>query len=80
MDKRVLNTIQYAKEELDEISQLVEEGKLTEKGVFVRMFSLGKVLLGWDDEGPLSEQIAYLTKTNEWVQSLLDEASRYTSS
>lgn len=80
MDKRVLSTIQYAKEELDEVSQLIDEGKLTEKGAFVRIFCLGKVLVGWDDETPLPEQISYLTKTNEWVNSLLDEASRYTAS
>ena len=76
MDKRVLSTIQYAKEELDEISQYIEEGKLFEKGAFVRIFSLGKVLVGWDDELPVPEQIQYLLKTNEYVERLIEETEK----
>ena len=76
MDKRVINTIQYAKEELDEISQYIEEGKLFEKGAFVRIFSLGKVLVGWDDELPVPEQIQYLLKTNEYVERLIEESEK----
>lgn len=64
MDRRVTSTLDYAKEEIEEISRLCDEGKLSEKGAFVRMFCLGKVLVGWDDEETELQQIHYLIEAD----------------
>ena len=76
MDERLTATIRYAKEELAEIEDLIDRGKLTEKGAFVRMFCLGKVLVGWEDEGTEMEQFQYLTRANQTVQEVLDNVAR----
>ena len=80
MDYRLTNTLKYAQEELEEIRQLIDEGKISEKGAFIRMFSLGKVLVGWDDEGTELQQMNYLIETDRMVTRLLDEATRFRAS
>ena len=76
MDRRVIHTLNYAKDEIEEIEKLCEEGKLSEKGAFVRMFCLGKVLVGWDDEGTELQQMSFLIEADRMVTRLLDEAAR----
>ncbi len=80
MDYRLLNTLNYAQEELEEILEQIDEGKLTEKGAFVRMFCLGKVLVGWDDEGNELQQMNYLIEADRIVTRLQDEAARLRAS
>ena len=75
MDRRVVFTLNYAKEEIEEIAELCDEGKLSEKDAFIRMFCLGKVLVGWDDEGTILQQMNYLIEADKLVNSLLDEAT-----
>ena len=70
MDFRLRRTLNYAMEELQEIQQLNEEGKLEDKACFVRMFCLGKVLTGWSDEGSELEQFGRLMQANRKVMEL----------
>ena len=80
MDRRVTSTLDYAKEEIEEITKLCDEGKLSEKVAFVRLFCLGKVLVGWDDEESELQQINYLIEADRMVTRLLDEAARIRAS
>ena len=80
MDYRLKYTIDYAQQELAEIKELSSKGELTDKGVFVRLFVLGKLLTGWDDEGTEQEQINKLIEANRNVMELLDGVSRINAS
>ena len=80
MDERLQKTIEYAEEELNDIKKLFSEGKLTDKGVFVRLFQLGKVMTGWDDEVPLNEAMEAFLQANSTVMELLKKARRVTAS
>ena len=81
MDSRLMHTLKYAEQELHEIRELIDQGKLTEKGAFVRMFCLGKVLVGWDNEDKTrDEQVQYLLETDEIVQGILDQVSKIRAS
>lgn len=80
MDTKLQSTLNYARSELEEISKLSEEGKLTDKGAFVRMFCLGKVLTGWTDEGTELEQINRLMEANKVVMGILDKVSQVRAS
>ena len=79
MDERLQKTIAYAEEELDDIKKLFSEGKLTDKGVFVRLFQLGKVMTGWDDEVPLNEAMEAFLQANNSVMELLKKARKATA-
>lgn len=74
MDERLRFTINHAKEELAEIEKYYDEGKLTDKGVFVRLFVLGKVLIGWDDDEPKNVAMEDFLQANNTVEALLDAA------
>ena len=80
MDERLGKTLQYAKDEIDEIERLRAEGKLTDKGVFVRIFQLGKVMTGWDDEVPPHEAMEAFLQANNSVMELLSRARKVTAS
>ena len=75
MDRNLRYTINYAQQELKEIVKLSNEGKLTDKGAFVRLFFLGKVLTGWDDEGTEFEQYGRLMTTNRRVMEILNQVT-----
>ena len=79
MDERLQKTIEYAEEELNDIKKLFSEGKLTDKGVFVRLFQLGKVMTGWDDEVPLNEAMEAFLQANSTVMELLKKARKATA-
>ena len=79
MDERLGKTLQYAKEEIEDIERLSAEGKLTDKGVFVRLFQLGKVMTGWDDEVPLNEAMEAFLQANNSVMELLNRARKVTA-
>ena len=76
MDKRLQKTLDYAKEERQEIEKLDAEGKLNDKGVFIRIFSLGKVMLGWDDDIPVADAIERFMRANNTVNEVLNSARR----
>ena len=80
MDSRLRNTLNYAKEEINEIESLSAEGKLTDKGVFIRMFCLGKVMLGWNDDAPVAEAIERFMRANNTVNEALDSARKANAS
>lgn len=80
MDYRLTYTIDYALQELNEIKELSAKGELTEKGVFVRMFQLGKLLTGWDDEGTEQQQANKLIEANRNVMELVDGVSKVNAS
>lgn len=80
MESKLQSTLNYALEELEEINKLSEKGKLTDKGVFVRMFCLGKVLTGWTDEGTELEQINRLVEANRVVMEILNKVSQVRAS
>ena len=79
MDERLQKTIEYAEEELSDIKKLYTEGKLTDKGVFIRLFQLGKVMTGWDDEVPLNEAMEAFLQANNSVMELLNRARKVTA-
>lgn len=76
MDDRLEKTLQYAEAELKEIRVLIDQGKLNDKTAMIRMFLLGKVLIGWEDEQSEAEQVQYLLRTNHYVQETLEQALR----
>ena len=76
MDKRLQKTLDYAKEEIQDIEKLDAEGKLNDKGVFIRIFSLGKVMLGWDDDIPVADAIERFMRANNTVNEVLNSARR----
>ena len=80
MDERLQKTIEYAEEELSDIKKLFAEGKLTDKGVFIRLFQLGKVMTGWDDEVPLNEAMEAFLQANNSVMELVKKARQATVS
>ena len=80
MDYKLKYTLEYAQQELKEIQELSDTGKLTDKGAFVRMFQLGKVLTGWDDEVSEAEQVNNLIEANRMVMELVDNVSKVNAS
>ena len=76
MDKRLQKTLDYAKEEIQDIETLSADGKLNDKGVFIRIFSLGKVMLGWDDDIPVADAIERFMRANNTVNETLNSARR----
>lgn len=80
MDKKLKYTIDYAREELDEIEKYHTEGKLTDKGVFIRLFQLGKTMVGWDDDVPLNEAMEKFLQANNTVMELLSAARKASAS
>ncbi len=76
MDKKLKYTIDFARDELDEIEQYHAEGKLTDKGVFIRLFQLGKTMIGWDDDVPVSEAMEKFLQANNTVTELLNAARK----
>ena len=80
MDERLRLTIQHAREEFDEIEKYSREGKLTDKGVFIRIFQLGKTMIGWDDDVPVSEAMEKFLQANNTVTELLIAARKANAS
>ena len=80
MDERLHKTIEYAEEELSDIKKLYAEGKLTDKGVFIRLFQIGKVMTGWEDEVPLNEAMEAFLQANNSVMEMLKKARKATVS
>lgn len=76
MDMRLRKTIEYAEEELVDIKELRSTGKLTDKGVFIRLFQLGKTLIGWDDDVPINEAMEKFLQANTSVTELLTAARK----
>ena len=76
MDRRLQKTIEYSEEELVDIKNLRNEGKLTDKGVFIRLFQLGKTLIGWDDDVPINEAMEKFLQANNSVTELLNAARK----
>lgn len=82
MDKRVLDTLAYTMQETEELAELTENNQISENELFIRLFSLGKVLVGWDDEKNKFEQIGFLMGINEKVALMKkgqDSRSRFRS-
>ena len=82
MDKRVLDTLAYTMQETEELAELTENDQISENELFIRLFSLGKVLVGWDDEKNKFEQIGFLMGINEKVVLMKkgqDSRSRFRS-
>ncbi len=82
MDKRVLDTLAYTMQETEELAELTENDQISENELFIRLFSLGKVLVGWDDEKNKFEQIGFLMGINEKVALMKkgqDSRSRFRS-
>lgn len=80
MDMRLRKTIEYSEEELVDIKNLRDEGKLTDKGVFIRLFQLGKTLIGWDDDAPINEAMEKFLQANNSVTELLNAARKANAS
>ena len=82
MDKRVLDTLAYTMQETEELAELTENDQISENELFIRLVSLGKVLVGWDDEKNKFEQIGFLMGINEKVALMKkgqDSLSRFRS-
>ena len=82
MDKRVLDTLAYTMQETEELAELTENDQISENELFIQLFSLGKVLVGWDDEKNKFEQIGFLMGINEKVALMKkgqDSRSRFRS-
>ena len=75
---RIEETINYALNELNTLKTLLNEGKLTENGALIRLFFLGKSLIGWrnDSEKSDEEQVQTLLKVNKQFTSIMDEVSK----
>ena len=75
---QIEQTIDYAINELNTIKKLIDDGKLTENGALIRVFFLGKSLIGWQNDSEKSdeEQVQTLLKVNKQFTSIMDEVSR----
>ena len=75
---QIEQTIDYAINELNTIKKLIDDGKLTENGALIRVFFLGKSLIGWQNDSEKSdeEQVQTLLKVNKQFMSIMDEVSR----
>ena len=75
---KIEQTINYAINELNTLKTLLNEGKLTENGALIRVFFLGKSLIGWQNDSEKSdeEQVQMLLKVNKQFTSIMDEVSR----
>lgn len=74
-------TVNYALEKaaamMDEIKDDYYSGRVTDKGTVLRLFCLGKSLIGWqsDDPRPDYEIMNSLLTTNRVVMETLDRMS-----
>ena len=76
MDHRIRYTLQYARQVVEELEEQAEKGELKDRECFVKMFCLGKVLVGWDDEKTKLEQIGFLMDMNEKVMLMQKGSDR----
>lgn len=79
---QIEKTIDYAINELNNIKKLVTDGKLTESGALIKVFFLGKSLIGWQNDSDKSdeEQVQILLEVNKRFMAVMDEVSRKRSS
>ena len=78
MDSNIIEALTYAEDMARNIQEDYEHGKATEKEAVIRMFHLGKCLLGWDQDDERSdvEIIQSLLAMNRIVTEAIDESSK----
>lgn len=73
MDENLKALIDYAREELDEAERLRAEDVISDDGVFVRLFLVGKSLVGWDSDLPVDVAIEFCKRINKDVMEMVDD-------
>lgn len=75
MDKHLKYLIDYARDELDEAEHLRSMNVIDDYDVFVRLFLVGKSLVGWDSDKPVDEALAFCRKINADVMKAVDSSN-----
>ena len=75
MDEHLKYLIDYARDELDEAEHLRSMNVIDDYDVFVRLFLVGKSLVGWDSDKPVDEALAFCRKINSDVMKAVDSSN-----
>ena len=79
IDRNLSNLIAYARKELNEAERLGNSGEISDDEVFVRLVLIGKSLVGWDDEIPVSDAMNQFLEINETVNVLIRKPAELVS-
>ena len=74
MDEHLKYLIDYARDELDEAEHLRSMNVIDDYDVFVRLFLVGKSLVGWDSDKPVDEALELCKKINADVMDRIDNS------
>ncbi|MBQ1439877.1 MAG: hypothetical protein IIZ10_09315 [Solobacterium sp.] len=72
MDENLKNLIRYARSEFTEAERLRSAGLISDEAVFVRLFLVGKSLVGWDSDLPDDEAFDRLREYNRTVNEIME--------
>ena len=72
MDENLRNLIRYARSEFTEAERLRAAGRISDEAVFVRLFLVGKSLVGWDSDLPEDEAFDKLRDYNRMVNKIME--------
>ena len=72
MDENLKRLIGYARHEFSEAERLREAGLISDEAVFVRLFLVGKSLVGWDSDLPEDEAFDRLRDYNRTVNEIME--------
>ena len=75
MDENLKNLIRYARGEFTEAERLRSAGLISDEAVFVRLFLVGKSLVGWDSDLPEDEAFEQLREYNRTVNEIMEGKS-----
>ena len=75
MDENLKNLIRYARGEFTEAERLRSAGLISDEAVFVRLFLVGKSLVGWDSDLPEDEAFEQLREYNRTVNDIMEGKS-----
>lgn len=75
MDENLKNLIRYARGEFTEAERLRSAGLISDEAVFVRLFLVGKSLVGWDSDLPEDEAFEQLWEYNRTVNEIMEGKS-----
>lgn len=73
MNDNLKHLIDYARQELNDAERLRAIGAISDNAVFVRLFLVGKSLVGWDSDKPEDEAIEFIKKVNRDVMDIIED-------
>ena len=73
MNDNLKHLIDYARQTLNDAERLRTIGAISDNAGVVRLFLVGKSLVGWDSDKPEDEAIEFIKKVNRDVMDIIED-------